>query len=438
MRKFLSLFSLAAMCCLLLPACSDDAPISETISMISEATMSLDADEPKAFCEVDTILPLEGDSVVMRKKIVHTRAIESGSSIYEELQQLDQIPIYLQIKGNTSSRQFLSASGEGKELTFEVFKENDLTQQFYIRILPASTGIPYMIYSKKTNTPISLGAYSNNPDVKVVYAKPATNTSTFGTSWDIRRGEYYPAESFIIENQDYPRQGSSGLWYDIYYSVITANGSKVSLDKYTKVPNQEFSIVPVEDFRIESVTFDTNVATLSNAPYVVFSDKFTNSGPIDQNHTFSISESYRESSSFNRRTSYNVNITTKVKVKVPFIANGEISTSVSEGQDFTYGESEEVTHNITRTYPISVPANYTAQMTLTLSKYSMDVEYCAVCVGKTSGRRINIRGTWKGVDVQESDAFLKLTPINGARSAGRTIKITDDMISSFDGFIKVE
>lgn len=77
-------------------------------------------------------------------------------------------------------------------------------------------------------------------------------------------------------------------------------------------------------------------------------------------------------------------------------------------------------------------------MTLTLSKYTMDVEYCAVCVGTVSGRKINIRGIWKGVDVQESDAYLKLTPINGTKSANRMIRITDEMISNSDGYVKVD
>lgn len=324
-----------------------------------------------------------------------------------------------------------------KELTFDNFKANNLSQQFYLKVMPGSTGIPYMIYSRMTNTPISLGSYTGSPDVKVVYVKPSGNTSTFGASWDIRYGEYSD-ESFIIENQDYPRQGSSGLWYDVYYSVIAANDSKVSLVKYSRLPNQEFSIIPVENFKVESVTFNTDISTLSSTPYNFYSDRFTNNGPIDQTHTFTISESYRETSSFNRKTAYNVNVTTKFKVKVPVIANGEISTSISEGQDFTYGESEEKSISVNRSYPVVVPANYVARMNLTLAKYTMDVEYCAVCVGLTSGRKIKIKGIWNGVDVQESDAYLELRPINGTRSDSKLIRITNEMISNDHGFIKVE
>lgn len=437
MKNILRIFNFVAICYLLLTACSDEYPLQNFDSVCYQELSTSDTDSLSVLPLIDRILPLEGDSLEMRKQIPQARTDNSTSILYEELNQLDQIPIYLQVKGNSSTSQFLSAHEEGKELSFENYNTTDLSQQFYLRILPASLGIPYMIYSKNTNTPISIGAYSSNPDVMVVYAKPADNTSTFGASWDIRHGDY-SKESFIIENQDYPRQGPSGLWYDIYYSVITADDSKVALEKYSKLPNQEFSIIPVENFRVESVTFDTNASTLSNAPDVVFSDKFTNDGPIDQNHTFTISESYQETSTFNRRTSYNVNVTTKFKVKVPFISNGEISTSISEGQDFTYGESEVINRTLTRTYPISVPANYSAVMTLTITKYTMNVDYCAVCIGTTSGRRINIRGTWEGIDVQESDAFLQLTPINGSKSTTKNIRITENMISTSNNFIKVE
>ena len=42
------------------------------------------------------------------------------------------------------------------------------------------------------------------------------------------------------------------------------------------------------------------------------------------------------------------------------------------------------------------------------------------------------------VDVQESDAFLTLTPINGTKSASRKIQITDEMISNSNGYVKVD
>ena len=60
----------------------------------------------------------------------------------------------------------------------------------------------------------------------------------------------------------------------------------------------------------------------------------------------------------------------------------------------------------------------------------MDVEYVATCVGMTSGKKIEIRGRWQGVDVQKTEAVLDLTPINGNTSGAKSITISDNMLKS--------
>lgn len=381
------------------------------------------------------IVPIEGNIEEVRrlKSKLRTRASYDGNDyqlLQQELRQLDEIPIYLQVQGNSDERRFLSATEKGKELTVETFKENSLNQQFYIKILPASSGIPYLIYSKKTGTPISLGAYKNNPDIKVLYTKNDASGSLFGASWDIKRAEY-SSNSYIIENQDFPQKGNSGYWLDIYYSVITVNGSKISFSKYNKSPKQEFQIIPVEKFKIESVRFNVdNTATLTQTPELVYSDRFINNGPIEQKHTFTISKTYKETSNFIKKTSYNVSVTTEVSTSVPLVADGKISSTTSSGKEFTYGKSEEHSITINRDYPIVIPANYMGVMKLTLFKYNMDVEYVATCVGMSSGKKIEIRGRWQGVDVQKTEAVLDLTPINGNTSGAKSITISDDMLKS--------
>lgn len=412
-------------------SCSSDDPLETLKGSGKDAFNQLVGDS-----ETDSsgeIIPLNGDSIAIRKQNLQTNELLATPSISEELNQLDLLPIYLQIKGNTSSKQILSVVGEKKELTFEYYRSNDVSQEFYLKILPAYMGIPYMIYSKKTNTPISVGSYANNPSVKVLYAKPSNYHSTFGAAWGIYPGEY-SKESFVIQNEDYINSDQSGT---IYFSVIGANDSKVILEKYAKQPRQEFSIIPVENFRVESVTFDTSNATFTKVPEVVFSDRFTNNGPIDQDYNFIISESYKKTSSFNRKTSYNVN-TIESKVRTPIFNNG-VTIPQTIGQEFTYGENEKDTFMINREYPIIVPPYHTAQMTLTLYKYSMDVEYSAVCIGLSSGKRITIKGIWQGVDVHESDAvaMLTLTPINGSKTGNKSIVIKNDMLRNNKGFIKV-
>ena len=71
------------------------------------------------------IVPIEGTrtSIQRSKRTVPDYPGDDDQQMQEELNQLDEIPIYLQVQGNSDKRQFLSAAGKGKELTVEEFDE---------------------------------------------------------------------------------------------------------------------------------------------------------------------------------------------------------------------------------------------------------------------------------------------------------------------------
>lgn len=333
-------------------------------------------------------------------------------------------------------RQFLNATGKGKELTVEEFNGKSEIQKFYLKIPSSTSGIPYLIYSKKSGTPIRIGVYKSNTEKKILYASQDASGSLFGASWDIKRAKY-SSNSYIIENQDFPQQGDSGNWFDIYYSVITVNGSKISFSKYNELPQQEFKIIPVENFEVEKVEFSIDAnAILTETPKVVFSDNFTNNGPINQKHSFSISETYSESSSFDKKTSYDVNVSVECKIRVPIVAEGKITTSVSAGQEFTYGKSEEHSKTITRVVEVEVPAYSIANVSFTVYTSNMEVPYVATCVGKTSGKKIKIRGIWHGVSVEASNGVINVIPI-GNLAGAKSIPISDEMLKA-KKVIKIE
>lgn len=398
-------------------SCSSD---DELVSMQAKLSDELSS---RAVLVNDSIVPFEGNRDTIRRPLSLRTAID----VQEEINQLEDIPFYLQAQGNSSTKQFLSAKGAGKEVVVENYS-GGIEQQFYIKVPSAVAGIPYLIYSKKSDTYLKVGSYTSAPDVKVLYADYVDSGSNFGASWDFERGTY-SLNSFVIKNQDLPEQGSSGSWMDIYYPVITVNDAKVSFSKYNNSPRQEFAIVPAENFEVESVQYIIDAsAVLSRQPDVVIRERYTNNTALQQSFKFNINETYKETSTFNRKTSYNVNVTTSFKCKVPFISSGEIKTSVTEGQDFTYGESEEKAFTINREYPVTVPPYEVAELTLTLFKYNMDVEYVATCRGLVSGKKIQIKGRWTGVDVIENDAVLSSTPINGGETT--SIVITPNMLKS--------
>lgn len=411
-------------------SCSSDQ--EQILSSTSENIQKLMEDSLNKGDEA--ILPMEGIRDTLQRPPVSKTSYDDYIEFKRGLDQLDNIPFYLKVKGNSTSKQFLNATNKGSELTVQTYKANS-NQQFYIKVLPASSGIPYLIYSKQTNTPIRVGAYASSPNVKVLYASQDVSGTLFGASWDFRQGEYSP-ESYVIENQDYPQQGSSGLWYDIYYNVISVNDAKISFSKYTKSPRQEFEIIPVETFQIQSIKFNIDAsAVLTKLPEIVLIDRFTNNGPVDQTHKFTLTEIITETSTFTRKTTYNVSASTEIKAKVPFIASGKITTSISFGQEYTYGRSESLSRTISREYPIVVPAGYNAEVTLSLLKYNMDVEYEATCRGLTSGKIITIKGRWTGVNVQEADAIASITPIAGGT---KTSKVLTQTVLKSESPIKIK
>lgn len=121
-------------------------------------------------------------------------------------------------------------------------------------------------------------------------------------------------------------------------------------------------------------------------------------------------------------------MTVESKLKVPILIEGKITVSQSYGEEFSYGKSEEHSKTINRTVNVEVPANSMADLSFTIYTYKMDVPYIATCVGKTSGKKIKVRGIWHGVSVEASNGIVNVTPINGNPAGAKSILITNEML----------
>lgn len=121
MKKYLSVLMLVS--AIVLSACSTNDSFDSILAKSNQSEIGQDyAVGTGSGC----IVPL--DSTCVRKK-VQTRAY-NDNDVSEELSQLDEVPIYLQVAGNTSNLQFLSASSQGKELSLAAFNEEDEGLQF--------------------------------------------------------------------------------------------------------------------------------------------------------------------------------------------------------------------------------------------------------------------------------------------------------------------
>lgn len=401
---------------------------SDTLDFVQENTdvssLAKLSDKTTLTDSLGTILEIEetADLKEMKKKMKELKSnnmLRSLSSyddyereqyLWEELWSIREIPIYFIAKESNWGKNTLTTQGKGKEVKFDNFGGGREDQKFYIKILPASTGIPYLIYSYKEKTPLSIGSYSSNPDKKVLFVRSDTNFP-YGSSWDFKYGKR-SEHSFIIESQDYISSSGSS-WWDIYNNVIGVKDNSLFLDKYNNQKNQEFDILPVEEFRIKQVRFiNDNTTTLTNLPDRAFKTYYTNDSPIQQTKILKIADEVTETSNFQNKTSLSFTLKTTTKVKVPFFAEGSVETSTTTGTEFTFGKSESKKRAISHEFPLVVPSNYYAECTIFLSQYKADVAFEAIAEGLTSKREIKIKGRWDGVSFSEDRTIVTMNPIN--------------------------
>lgn len=325
-----------------------------------------------------------------------------GDYLWDELYQLNGIEFFIQSKDSYFGNNTLETQGAGKELKLSQFSIMNTAQMFYLRFLPASTGIPYLIYSFKEKTPIGVGSYTSAPDKYVLYAKNSDSGSLFGFSWDFYRGD----KNYIIENQDLIGGGSN--YWDIYYYSITANNGNIDLLKTTKGPNQQFTIVPNDEFTIESLDFDLTTARItSSTPVSIKSFEIeTASNPITKELT--VDESKTEETSFQESSSTTIKHSGggNVGISIAIVKiGGNYSFEKTNTQQVAYGSKSTITRKITDKTTVTIPPYTLGKIDYQSIKHSLDVNYVLKVKGVKTNKIIEMKGTWFGVDYT-TDRFV--------------------------------
>lgn len=402
-KKLLRLFTLTMLVCSCVNEVVDLGTVTEVNAIIDDVStnsiMTRSVNDSLTYNN-DSILSYPMPESISRQAVTYA----SSSDIYSDIYGIRELPVNIVVRENIlNAGRYLTSTGAGQEIRFSTPNNSD-SQKFYIKVLPASTGIPYQIYSYKENRPISVGYYSNDPDTHILFTTTSTN-STWGTSWDFYSGNLDGA--LVIKNNDI-MDGGPNYW-EMYNVVIGAERYTAYLGQYNGYATQQFDIVPLEEFEIKSLQFiNDQTATYIQTPSKVLIDTYVNNTPIQQSYTLSVSEVITESSSFTHKGSVSLKVDTGFTVKAPYIAEGSIQTSVTTGYDITYGTSSTTQRTISHSYPITVPAGYKAELTIALSEDTIDMNYNATCQGVESGRTVQMKGVWHGVSVSQGDAYLNM------------------------------
>lgn len=377
---------------LALVSCANDQTINETVDGNELVkTRSLSPTD-------STILELNRADFpeIERKKT------KAGENLWEELYQLNGIEFFIQSKDSYFGNNTLETQGVGKELKLAPFSNKNTAQMFYLRFLPASTGIPFMIYSYKEKTPIGVGSYSNAPGKHVLYAKNSNSGSLFGFSWDFYKGD----KSYVIENKDLIGGGSN--YWDIYYYSIATNNGKINIQRTTKGPNQQFVIVPNDEFTIESLDFDLTTARISGSvPVSIKSFEIeTASNPITK--VLTVDESKTEETSFQESSSTTIRHTgggsIGLSIKIVKLG-GSYSFERSNSQQVTYGSKSTITRRVSDQTSVTIPPYTLGKIDYQSIKHSLDINYVLKLKGVKTNKIIEMKGTWFGVDYT-TDRFV--------------------------------
>lgn len=412
-----NLIQIVCACALVLSSCNEE----EVLENVSLKSNSQEMEVSNISLENDSIIQLKKEDFPDVKKVAKL----SNDNISEMIDQLVGVKVQIQATNYVGNNNTLEFIGAGKELKLASFSKSKPSQSFYLKVLPATSGIPYMIYtwedsnSKIGNFPIGVGSYSSTPQNYVVYAKDSNTGSMFGFGWDFMSSN--SKNGFVIENQDIVGQGSGG-WMDIFYYSMNAYNGMLSMAKTSKGTYQEFTFIPDYNFKATKLEFFYDEAQISNADDIVLrTSNIANNGNSPMTKTFVVEEIKTENSTFTEAkgvsitNSSSANFSIGIPKVITFGIGGSTTVQSGESQTFTYQNSLNVQRKFTDQLAYEIPPHSRTICQYIGTKCTLDVPYKVTCKAEgNTNLSISIRGVWKGVDYYneqiKKDDFLLSNP----------------------------
>ncbi|HFK5510538.1 TPA: hypothetical protein ACGZ9U_001449 [Elizabethkingia anophelis] len=246
------------------------------------------------------------------------------NTLWSNLWAIRGLPVSIRTESNGYNA-YLRNNGKGKELTFANSGSN-----FMIKVLPSSSGIPYLLYPYNDETiPVVVGYRNNNPNDKLLMMRTNPNSSLFGASWD-----FIPANGALaIQSNDSYGQGPGG-WMDIFkYTTQVGSNNKTTMGKYTKSANQHFKIRPNNIFTLSEIKFINQYSAkfARSSKYKVVR-AYTNESYINKDYDLSFDDIVNETTYFKesvRNIDFNISIPEELKFRTPEIAGGQLFLQAS-------------------------------------------------------------------------------------------------------------
>lgn len=365
----------------------------------------------------DYIVALDPAKFPKQEKV--SKRILSPDDPSESLEQLDGIEFFIQSKDSYFGKNTLQTYGKGQEIKLMPYSPSDQNQLFYLRFLPATSGIPYMIYSFKEQSPIGVGSYSSSPDNYVLYTQAAGSTGTFGFSWNFDIND--SKDGYFFKSEDILGSGSGGPW-DVYNYYLNSSNGVISFNQKNNSTSQQFNIIPNDEFVIQSV-----VLSLDNAEIVSTADATLRTGEVINNtssnmtRTLQFSEtksdglSFTETNGITTRKSGNVNLGVSLFKIVNF--GGSYTFEQSAQETLQYGNNSSRTVNFTESFNITVPPNKKSTYKFKALRHNARVKYTAQLRSVNKNKLMTVTGIYSGVEYSSTSLEVNESSITSARGS---------------------
>lgn len=235
-------FILVAIGLLGMSSCTqDDYELQNEISSSNVESRTSSISDSISTNSIITPIIVNPDSI---KRHIKSRANYDNENLSNNLFAIAKNALLLTIQsseGEGTDNYYLTSNGKEQAITLNPLTPRLNNQQFYVKVLPATAGIPYLIYSYPDRTPLAVGQRQSDPNNKVVFTM-LDESSLYSASWDIYKATN-KSGCLVIESQSYIGQGDSGNWMDVFYHVWETKGSNpVGFGKYQQKRSQELSL----------------------------------------------------------------------------------------------------------------------------------------------------------------------------------------------------
>lgn len=332
---------------------------------------------------------------------VQTRAATSAAD-FDPINELSNsgVPLNIINVGN-SSRKYLSCVKSGDKVDLFTKDDGSMRQRWQIY----SGGIALVGGNSMIPPPMA----GNFPQV---FIRP--NSSTGETYPKLGLGSFPFSHGFETLNNGNcciyrsPKTSSDTKYY-LQSETRSGSGLKYKNSPYTDLA--QWKLVPVGEFNLVDMDY---VKSEIDGDIVNRKDQFLMgaifpSEPFDIEHTLTVNETVRESSTFNETSSVSTMNQSSFhwssqsgQAPLPVVTlSGDVSTTTTSSESVSYTRTGGYDVSVSQSFKVVIPANTKCRVEVLKISYNTSLTYIAtlekVDGGLASGKRFKIKGKWNGI-----------------------------------------